>query len=259
MLLLAEPRVYSPFPGLTERMPHVTTLSWHLSPRGVDCFRNPQQGVSGGSGRDPARAVSKSLFTVTVPASSKDSLGPRVIGGRGSFQNNLPVPWALALSNPVRGKTLGGEKPPHGQASPRSLLCQPGFAWTPGTPDAEGSRAPGAAKALGARRGADSPLSSQCLDGSLAPRHPLPGRRKWSSLQTKGDPHTSLCPERSVPGAQLQGGCPASRPTWEAAALRDSQQQQQQRRQQQRGQQCWAPHGAPGLRSAPRRSASRGG
>ena len=41
---LAEPRLCSPFSlGLSERTPHVTTLSWHLSPRGAHFLRTPRR------------------------------------------------------------------------------------------------------------------------------------------------------------------------------------------------------------------------
>lgn len=236
----------------------MSPLSAGTSVPEVQTFSESPAGGVGGSGRGPTCTVRKSHST--VPCRLRGWPGTKRGRGKGSFQDQLLCPWALALSSqPCEKQNSGGEKLARDQISPSSLLCQRGFAWTPGTPDAKGIRAPRATKVLGASLGIESRLSPPGAQtrAPLCVFH-LPGTAKDEFGANKGrPPHLPLSrtEESPVPG---WGGCPTSSLTWEASARRDPQQQQQYGGQQQCQPQSGAPHGARALLSAPRCSALPG-
>lgn len=208
-------------------MPQVTTLRWHLSPRGAGFLGIPSRGGWGMRERPQAVPSKGAALPWRVPHSPRGGPGPPGGAGRGFFQDKLRVPLpsqASAVRHPLTGTTPGGEKLARRQSSLRGLGRQCGSVRAPGSADAEGPRlaAPGTGLTAG------SPLPAPRPEP--AARHPLPGAAKVESPADKGRP--------------------ASGPTWEGTARRDPQQQQQQQRRQQRGPECGAAHGARGARSA---------
>ena len=107
--LSSRARVCSPLSlGLTKRLPHVTALSWHLSPRGADFLGIPSRGGWGMRERLRPGLPRESFYCGSCPAAPGGGLGPRVGGGRGSFLDKLPATWSPAAGNCVRGKTPAG-------------------------------------------------------------------------------------------------------------------------------------------------------
>lgn len=118
----------------------------------------------------------------------------------------------------MRGKTLGGEKLARGQTSLHSLQRQRGFHWSPGTSDAEGTRARGAAKAPGGGLTVGSPLPVPRYEPCSASPPPWGGERRVRRKQRrplhlppsrgKGPrwPAGEAAPPPALPGKPRLGG-----------------------------------------------------